>query len=277
MLVSPDPARILPSSPVALSRVRTLVVPTAHTRPPAARRSLTNSATSGETEYHRMHDVLVGIFDLDRLERPGSDVQQDFGSCHAARGEPVEKLRGEVQPRSWGGDRSRFASEHRLISLGVARRVGALDVGRKRHMPEPLDGVVDRNVAYEPDDPRSPLCNLKNLNRKARRDVDASTRFEFAAGRYHRLVLAWTDGLEQQNLGGRARGSAPKQSRTKDPRPVDDEDVPRLDELDELDDVGKRAVGNGACRQIDDHEPTRVAPLERFLRDLIRGKLKVVV
>ena len=49
MFVQPDLACKTPSSVEALSSVRTLVVPTATTRPPAARAALMAAAASGVT------------------------------------------------------------------------------------------------------------------------------------------------------------------------------------------------------------------------------------
>ena len=50
--VSRDSARTVPSAFAALSKVRALVVPTAHTQPPAARVALIASAASVLTAYH---------------------------------------------------------------------------------------------------------------------------------------------------------------------------------------------------------------------------------
>ena len=117
-----------------------------------------------------MHQVLGGIVDLDRLERSRADVQHDVGARDAARGERREQLRREVQPRRRRRDRSRFAREHRLVPLDVARGVGPLDVRRQRNVSVSLDRLVEREVALEANDARSSLGHLENLRREVRRD-----------------------------------------------------------------------------------------------------------
>jgi hypothetical protein len=138
-------------------------------------------------------------------------------------------------------------------------------------MPKPLDRVVERDVGVQANDSCPSLRHLENLGRKTGSDVDAPTGFQFAARRHHRLVRAIADRLEQQDLRGGARRSPSEQSSAKDSGSIDDEHIPRFDELD---DVLERSMLDGPGRSIHHHQPTRVALLERLLRDLIPGEIK---
>ena len=88
--------------------------------------------------------MLCGIFDLNWFEGARSDMEEHFGARDTALGERVEKLGREVEAGRRRGDRPALLREYGLISLRIARRVGALDVRRERDMPKPLDRVVER-------------------------------------------------------------------------------------------------------------------------------------
>jgi hypothetical protein len=78
------------------------------------------------------------------------------------------------------GDRSALAREYRLISLGVLRKVRALDVRRQRNMAVPLDCLLGRQSAFQADDARTALGHLEYLDRESRRDRDASPGLELS-------------------------------------------------------------------------------------------------
>ena len=73
------------------------------------------------------------------------------GGLDAAGGQPLQQLRGEVEPGGRGGDRARLAGEDGLVALPVLGPVRALDVGRQRHVAEALEVRLDRlGEAHEP-------------------------------------------------------------------------------------------------------------------------------
>jgi hypothetical protein len=59
-----------------------------------------------------------------------------------------------------------------------------------------------------------------------------------------------------------------EQSRAYDARAIDDQHVARIDQRRE---VREGVVLDGSRRAMDDHQPARVAPLERTLRDTVGG------
>jgi hypothetical protein len=51
-----------------------------------------------------MHDVIGRIFDLDRLERSCTYVEDDLGSCNALCGQRIENFRREMKSCGWRCD-----------------------------------------------------------------------------------------------------------------------------------------------------------------------------
>ena len=114
--VSPSPAATMPSGAAALSTVRALVVPTAHSRPPWSLASAITAAAVGGTEYHSScMRVQRRVLRFDGLEGAGADMEDDIGPLDAPFGDAGEQLRGEVQASGRRGHRPRLASIHRLI------------------------------------------------------------------------------------------------------------------------------------------------------------------
>ena len=83
--------------------------------------------------------VLLDHFDADGLKGAESDVQGDFGDLDAAGADAVENFGREVQSGGWRGDRAERPGVHGLVLLAVERRVGAIDVGRKRDVSDALE------------------------------------------------------------------------------------------------------------------------------------------
>jgi hypothetical protein len=201
-----------------------------------------------------VHDVRRRVLDLDRLERPRTDVEKNVDAAHAPRREPREELRRHVQPRRRRGDGAALARVDGLISLGVVGRVGALDVGGERDVAVPLDRLRRIALHVEPHDAGAARGDLDDLDVEARGDVDDASRLQLPAGRDHRLVrpARVVERLEQEHLGGRARIADPEQAGAEDPGRVQDDRIARRGEVGE---VAEAVVRDRARRAVDDHEP----------------------
>jgi len=73
---------------------------------------------------------------------------------------------------------------------------------------------------------------------------------------------------------GAGAGAGAEEPRFHDARPVDDEQVVRIAERGQL---GEPVVRDRSRRAAAHHEPARVTPLERRLRDQLRREMEVVV
>ena len=124
--VSPLPARTRPSSSAALSSVRTVVVPTAQTRPPSARaRACASAVISGIVNRSSCITCSAGSSTSTGLNVPAPTCSTTSARFTPALGDRGEQLGREVQPRRRRGDRAGLACVHGLVSLDVGRLVSA--------------------------------------------------------------------------------------------------------------------------------------------------------
>src|SRR6516162_7725125 len=82
--------------------------------------------------------MLLDHFDPDRLERSETDVQRHFRDSDAAGADAIKNRRREVQSSGGSSNRSERLGINRLVLLAVEQRVGTVDVGRKRYVPDAL-------------------------------------------------------------------------------------------------------------------------------------------
>jgi hypothetical protein len=103
------------------SSVRTVVVPTATSRPPRSRSRRSPAASLPALRTTRCASVLGEVLGLHRLEGAGADVQRDAGALHAARFQFGQHAFVEMQGGRRRGHRARHASRTRSGS-GFHRR-----------------------------------------------------------------------------------------------------------------------------------------------------------
>ncbi len=84
-------------------------------------------------------------------------MQRDVGDLGPGPPAGLEHLRSEVQPGGRSGRGARLAGEDRLVALAVLRPVRPVDVGRQRHVAEPLELLVQIALAVEPHFPQAVL------------------------------------------------------------------------------------------------------------------------
>ena len=125
------------------------MVPTATTRPPAARALVQRRRNLRPyLAPFGMHAVLGRVVGLDGQEGAGPDVQRHGVARHPAVVETVQELVGEVQ----AGRRRRHGAfrggEHGLVveTVALVGRPLAGDVGRQRRLAEPGDRLVQHRA-----------------------------------------------------------------------------------------------------------------------------------
>src|SRR5450631_1224824 len=104
-----------------------------------------------------MQLVIFHFFYAYGLKRAQPDVQRDLGNFDPASTNAVQYFSGEVQTGRRRRHRSPRLSVDSLIALAIRRLVVAIvlavNVGRKRHVPDALDAgeeIVDRGEADAP-------------------------------------------------------------------------------------------------------------------------------
>ncbi len=101
---------------------------------------------SRDLDHLRMHSVIVNIVNPHRLKGARSHMQRDKGKIHPLCAKLVEQRLIKVQPRRGRGYCTGLFSVHRLIALPVSRVIGAINVGRQRHMAVAFKDIQRRSV-----------------------------------------------------------------------------------------------------------------------------------
>ena len=103
-------------------------MPTATTRPPAARAALIAAAAcGGDLAAFGMHAVLRDVVGAHRQEGAGADMQRDGDALDAALLQRLEQRRREMQPGGRRRDRAVVGGEDGLV---VAASSGSGPAGR---------------------------------------------------------------------------------------------------------------------------------------------------
>ena len=147
-----------------------------------------------------------------------------------------EQRRAEVQTRRRRRDRAARAGVHRLIAFAIIGTVAPIDVWRKRHVPDRIDGRVEiaAVLGAKPKGPASKSLMRQNLACDPRASWlrplqhDASADLQLLTGMHERIPAVIWSWFEQQHLDApAARDATASQPRRKDLRVVHDEQVAR--------------------------------------------------
>src|SRR5262249_31704548 len=90
-----------------------------------------------------MHRVLFDFFRANRLKGTEADVEREFAGFDPSIANALESFRREMQPSRRRSNRSAPLGENRLIALAVGCFVVALNVRRKRDVPQAIKQFVD--------------------------------------------------------------------------------------------------------------------------------------
>ncbi|MNO47024.1 hypothetical protein D3C76_373240 [compost metagenome] len=86
-----------------------------------------------------MHVVVFDLVDPHRLEGARADVQGHEGPLHALGGNLLQQRLVEVQAGRGRCDRTGTLGVDGLVALTVGALVGAVDIGRQRHVPDAFE------------------------------------------------------------------------------------------------------------------------------------------
>src|ERR671937_390830 len=106
------------------------------------------------------------LIDADRLEGVEPNVQSDVSELHARRLDGLEQRRREMQSRGGSGRRTVSPGIDGLVTAGVLKPL--LDVGRSRHLADPLHLVHRLLRAKQPYPPGSTGQGFQDLRAKLR-------------------------------------------------------------------------------------------------------------
>ena len=207
----------------------------------------------------------------DRLERVQADGELDRVDGDPRRGEPLEQLRGEVQPGRRRGGRARLPGIHGLVTLGPIE--AGRDVGRQRHLADPVERL-QRSIGAEarrervagrraPDD----RGDRRAVGRRAAPRRARSRRAGRTSASHVVDPVASSSSTSTAPPVARRR----RRPRRQHPGVVDDDDVAGAQEIGK---VGDRPVVGRRAPPVDE-QPGSVARLDRHLGDALRRQLVV--
>ena len=221
-----------------------------------------------------MHIVLLDLVLLDRSERAEPDVQRHIADADALGSDPLQKLRREVQTRR--------GSRRRAVDLGVDSLVALLvlqlllDVGRQRHLAEPLEHLKENSLVVEAYQAVAVRQDLGDLRRQlAVAEAHPRTLAQVLARTHKALPHLIALVLQKQHLAGSAAGqTASQQSRRQNAGVIQDQAVPRPQKIRQLIKVVVRPLPR---RLIETQQARLVALFQRRLRNQLRREVVVKI
>ena len=247
-------------------------------RPDSASRL--SSAVDGRRRL-RAHRVRLGVqrvagevVHLDRFEGTGADVQVQRRDRRPARPHSIHQLRREMQPGGGCGDAAVVCGVHRLVAGAVLRDGRPADIRRQRRLTvlrERRSGIERANELHAP---QPAAQHLDDLRRAVVAEADRAAGLELAAGMAHREPAPVGQLAHHQKLRHVPRFPFPVQSRRNYPRHVEDEHILGRDELD---DVAKLGVPDGAGRAVEHQQAAGRAVGEGVLGDPSRWQAVIEV
>ena len=142
-----------------------------------------------------------------------------------------------MQPRRRRSRRGRPLGVDRLVAVGDGQRCG--DVGRQRHLPEPLEG--GEHIALVVEDHPSPTIAEVLAHRHDQRGVarrrKACARREATSRAYERLPRHGVEAVEQQHLSGPSGLLHQGQPGREDLRGVEHEEITGFEQVGQVPDL----------------------------------------
>ncbi|MNZ77009.1 hypothetical protein D3C78_955320 [compost metagenome] len=220
-----------------------------------------------------MHVVVLDALDAHRLEGAGADVQGDEGGVHAPGADRRQQGIVEVQPG--GGRRHRaglaLVGIDGLVALAVGVLVGAVDVGRQRHVADALEQrqhrlgkaqLEQRSVAHH------------HLGRAATVDEDLHARLGRLAGAHVGQHAVAVEHPLDEDLQLAAGGLVAEQARRNHPGVVEHHQVAGAQVFQQ---IGELAMAQCARRTVQHQQATGTPRGQRMAGDQLIGKLELEV
>ena len=210
----------------------------------------------------------------DGPEGVNPDVEGDEGDVHATMPDRRQQLGGEMQPGSRSRSRPLLRSEHSLVTRRIAQTL--LDVGRRRHLPDPADfgkRIGDAGQAHGggltmPRVDRHRQLRAVEPNLRTRVQPARRTRQRFPA---KAIAINWT---EQEDLSLSPIPPASDQAGRNDPAVIEDQNITRVEVVRQLPDGG---VADGTGRGLEHQHPGGVPLGGRVLRDQLRRQFVIEI
>src|SRR6185436_6364725 len=169
---------------------------------------------------------------------------------------------------------------HRLVAFAIRRSIFTRDVGRQRYVPKALDRCADAAGIVGPQTDRPPPIEVTREDLAVQRrtialEDDARSRSQLLTRMHQRFPIPCWKTAKQQTLDGTPGWyAAAEQSRGKHACVVDDEQIARLQVLDEM---RERRVLEANLVTMKDEEPRLASLFGRVLCDQIIGQSEIEV
>ena len=217
--------------------------------------------------------MILDFVLLDGPERTEADVQCDVADLHAHVRDLLQQFLRKVQARRRRSGAAELAGINRLIAFLVLQL--RLDIRRQRHFAQPLEHLQKDAVIVKLHDLVAVGDRVDDRGGQlpvTKRERSAGLCLSARSGQA--LPLAVAKVAQQQHFDRTAGAAVAEQARREHARIVEHKAVVRAQELRQ---VIKVVVGNGAGRFIQRQQPGSIAALERCLRDELLRQVKIKI
>ncbi|MCY1430792.1 hypothetical protein D9M71_467470 [compost metagenome] len=218
-----------------------------------------------------VHPVLFDALHPHRLEGAGADVQGDERGFHALRADRLEQRLVEVQPGGGCGHRAGALGVDRLVALAVVRFVRTIDVGRQRHVADPLQ---QRQHFLGEAQLEQRVVALQHLRLAAALDEDGRARLgRFARTHVGQHAVAVQHAFDE-DFQLAAGSLLAEQARRDHPGIVEHHQVARAQQFQH---IGELPVRQFAARAVQHQQAAGAAFGERMAGDQVVGQVKMKI
>jgi hypothetical protein len=220
--------------------------------------------------------MVVDVLRVDSRECARADVEHDLVDLDALFSDAVEEGLGEVESGRRGGNAAGLTSVDGLVSLPVARSVGAVDVGRKRKMAEFLEQVEDPEATLELHGSAAVLMDGHHATPLVFVKLNDGVDLKLPSGTDEgaEVLRVGGFGTEIEHLRLASPQGAAKQPRGHDAASIDDQEVALTKEMGEFQ---KAPVLERTRGSLKGQKARGVAFREGLLGDPVRRQVEVEV
>lgn len=220
-------------------------------------------------------DAMVGnVLGVYARESSRTDMKQDLVNANPPSPEPGQEGLGEVQACGGRGDAAGLFREDGLVSISIQGPIGAIDIGGKRQMAQPLEELQEVGAAL-----KSHRASAVRMDRDDSAGFDVSQpdhspdlKLPARANEGAELSVVFRLRKQIEDLGAPSTPGRAQEAGRQNPAPVDHQQVSGSEKIGQGEET---RVRQSPGDPVEDQKPRRVPILKRDLRDAVRRQVEI--